>query len=131
MDEAMIELGRRAVACTRWEWMPGMRYVTPQGAAGRWVMMPDWSGSGERMPFIYVEDTHHSSQHEDVVPDLTDPATIGCLEHLVRKAWDGGITIGRRDGCWEVYRASDLKIWTDSSTDSYAEALVCALEATL
>ena len=48
------DLGRRAVACKHWRWMPGMVTL---GLVG-----------------------------EDV-PDLSSPATLGCLLALVREAW--------------------------------------------
>jgi hypothetical protein len=65
------------------------------------------------------------------VPDLTDPATLGCLLALVREAWgDPHLHVGRRIAGWGV--------WTSESTplpqcvgkgDTEAEALVAALEA--
>lgn len=97
-DEEAHELGKRAVACSGWRWMPGMRCS----------------------PFV---------------PDLRDPATLGCLLALVREAW-GDPTIhltcvdsleaGQYD--WIVRSVAD-KWSSDLLIDSEAEALVAALEA--
>lgn len=127
MNDAMIELGRRAAACAEWEWLPGMRYVTPQGAAGRWVTMADLTDPTKRVLGVYQEDTYHHSQHEDKVPDLTDDATLGRLMGVVRRAYDEDVVICYGDGWWEV--STPTIAWEDDGTDSFAEALVCALEA--
>lgn len=66
MTDEMIELSRRAVACPKWRWMPGMKLT-----AGLRL-------SESLVPFTFSVD----------LPDLTDPATVGCLLALVRKAWD-------------------------------------------
>ena len=89
----MSDLAKRAVACKGWRWMPGMlakhpnwmdyrvcevgltgmfgacRYASPMGGVDRAVVaLPVPTSS-------------------DVLPDLTDPATLGCLLALVREAW--------------------------------------------
>jgi hypothetical protein len=74
------ELGRRAVACKRWRWMEGMLAGTT-----RIVDVKDG-------PYVF------DSEYEDcaglphkAVPDLSDPATLGCLLALVREAWKGNV----------------------------------------
>ena len=59
----------------------------------------------------------------DPLPDLTDPATLGCVLALVREAWDD------RYLCASL---SPRKLWMVdgwSLHDTEAEALVAALEA--
>ena len=66
---------------------------------------------------------------DDLLPDLTDPATLGCLLALVREAW-GERTIGIE---WEDGEAAGWLITgiehNEISGDTEAEALVAALEA--
>lgn len=82
-DEEWSELGRRAVACKGWRWMPGMLALdsTAEEHPARVI--------DARRSVVY-EDTD-GAIHEGVVsrsdvPDLTDPATLGCLLALVREA---------------------------------------------
>jgi hypothetical protein len=62
-----LDLAKRAVACKHWRWMPGM--LTLEGYrldnAGRL----------------------RAEQQGDQLPDLNDPATVGCLLALVREVW--------------------------------------------
>ena len=94
-DEEKIALSRRAVACKGWRWMPGM--LTDEG---RRVMRvwPDDLG----IKWSHLLD-NRVVRDADALPDLTDPATLGCLVTLVRelyrapwKLWDGHIEV-RRD----------------------------------
>ena len=68
--ENFEELGRRAVACPRWRWMPGMLAIMP----------------ARRTTTARVSDVGWCSDESDR-PDLTDPATLGCLLALVREVW--------------------------------------------
>jgi len=103
----------------RWRWMPGMAY-TRRGKVHR--VDGDLLASG-------------GSYDETCIPDLTDPATLGCLLSLVREAWadptastaatresDG---IGWVMDCWDP--RSPLHGLGPFGTE--AEALIAALEA--
>ena len=125
----MSDLAKRAVAVEKhWHWVPGMRMLHPRMGpprvlrvtrAGVWVAKEESFASGFRV------------DEDDCVPDLSDPATLGCLLALVREAWgDQHLHVGRRIAGWGV--------WTSQSTplpecvgkgDTEAEALVAALEA--
>ena len=65
-------------------------------------------------------------------PDLTDPATLGCLLALVREAWDmPRIATFCADGWWGVHSPL-LNLGfpiQDKKDSSEAAALVAALEA--
>lgn len=66
-------------------------------------------------------------------PDLTDPATLGCLLAMVREAWSEPIlSVACAGGRWYVVQrilsSVDALRWIDAATE--AEALVAALEVT-
>jgi hypothetical protein len=114
-DEQWEELGRRAVACKDWRWMPGMRAVHRQdGSLGVvTVYHPQTSNSAPRV--IHCGGNRWDmSLHGPYWPSLRDPATLGCLLALVREAWgDEGRVIH-----------SGVRAWATEGG-----ALVAALEA--
>ena len=120
MTEAQTALSRRVVACKGWRWMPGM--LTDEG---RRVMQvwPDNLG----IKWSHLLD-NRVVRDADALPDLTDPATLGCLLALVREA--GGDPFlcpaaDRETGWWlNGYAAVDYL----QSYRTEAEALVAALE---
>ena len=138
IDEQWQELGRRAVACKAWRWIPGMQHdrrnddrvvsVLPfvptddecDGCEGcirvtrkQWAYT-DWGLGLQHDPFPWL-------------PDLRDPATVGCLLALVREAWgDPAICIVEEHRDWWA-RLNGLPLCAFADTE--AEALVAALEA--
>ena len=126
--ENLEQLERRAIACKRWRWMPGMLSnkdlrVTRCDDDGYVV------GYYENMSYI-AECVSGST------PDLTDPATLGCLLALVREAWGPEATVSVNiSSFWAVGGARiqkgksaghtiNLGIWKLTEV----EALVAALE---
>lgn len=124
-----LDLAKRAVACKHWRWKRGMR--TTCGIL---------NGGDDWVTFGY--------DHKDVVvlnddgrwlPDLTDPATLGCLLALVREAWgDQGLHCAGRysDGKWlwhvrggHPHGATFRRRVYAIGHGTEAEALVAALEA--
>lgn len=75
---SLEELGRRAVACKHWRWMPGM-YLLPHIDGCECCKDRNFPRRAARLPAVFTTDID--------VPDLSDPATLGCLLHLVREAW--------------------------------------------
>jgi hypothetical protein len=136
MTEEQIALARRAVACKGWRWMRGM--LTHDGYLMTWCSDTEreWAGpqfSKDGMAWRYAR-----INGDPKLPDLTDPATLGCLLALVREAWEPrrgtdhiastvhtstGWGVGARVGS-ECFAAIILPAFS-----SEAEALVAALEA--
>ena len=114
------ELARRAVACPGWRWLPGM-LVTRDGAR-------DVRIHGARPPRLIRE-----GQEVAALPDLTDPATVGCLLALVREAWGFQAFVTLTSGGWHVLGFPWEPDLTSSSRlasgPTEAAALVAALEA--
>ena len=107
-DEAMA-LGLRAVACKGFRWMGGMKDMQ-----GRTVT-----------PCILFR------AHPSDTPDFRDPATMGCLVHLVRAAWDDPtlwVMFDHDAGRWGVDRWADGRV-RRGFCNTEAEAWVAALEA--
>ena len=112
----MNALARRAVACKGWRWMPGMCGVV--------------NASGGRTDRI-MDESEARLANTDLLPDLEDPATLGCLLALGREAWGDATlfasTIDSESGPrWMV--ASDTGVF-GVTWSTEAEALVAALEA--
>ena len=118
------DLAKRAVACKGWRWMGGMQpdddhisRVIAQDDLGVWAL----SSHGPMR-----------ANPADILPNLSGPATLGCLLALVREAWgDPGICASRGPGGdWyvESWSAHDRLMYAHSHP-SEAAALVAALGA--
>ena len=101
MTDDLIKLARRAVVCKGWRWMPGMLTL-----------------DGFRLSPVDADG--------DDPPDLTDPATIGCLLALVREAWEPYgtfVSTHRYDGGEWSIRTLPIPMFATE-----AESLLVALE---
>lgn len=112
-------LARRALACKGWRWMPGMLAV-------------EWAVPGmvltDGRP-VRVDDRWH--EVGVWLPDLSDPATLGCVLALVREAW-GDPTAHVEpsyEGKWRAWAGRYSADNPPISRSTEAEALVAALEA--
>ena len=122
MNAELEALGRRAVACKHWCWLPGVKMTNGSRMLGRSEIYQ--SGT------VYVADPL-----DDDLPDLSDAATVGALLGLVREAWQDPYLhcqyvlaeLGQPD-CWIAL--TDCGIGSrEFAAHTEAEALVCALEA--
>jgi hypothetical protein len=131
--ETTEDLARRAVACKGWRWLPGMRlrsiraYLRVVGMNRDGSLRLAWDD-----PDRPVEGDAYTVEHMGgAMPDLTDPATLGCLLSLVREARKDPnylptllpLVSGAR---WAVENTSPH---TGTWYESEAAALVAALEA--
>ena len=111
MTDAQTALSRRLVACKGWRWIRGMlrqddyRYI----GSGVWARWSD------------VHSTTTALHMPVQWPDLTDPATLGCLLSLVREAWRCPTAHVRQS---RVRRVSDgLLAW--EGVDLWLDAEAC------
>ena len=133
-----LDLARRAVACKGWRWMPGMLDSVTE------CRVEDAHSDGAVVPLecsdigYGVWDAQYSPRPlstRGALPDLSDPATLGCLLALVREAWgDPLITVapdaGEDPPVWLVFSGT-LSGVPIAGGPSEAVALVAALEAAM
>jgi hypothetical protein len=117
--ENLEELARRAVACKRWRWMPGMLAIMPEDRDG--CIWTERVSDDEWRPAM------------GSIPDLSDPATLGCLLALVREAHGAPAAyfMGSVNNQWVVHHFTEPEAYWKSLTKwqpTEAEALVAALE---
>ena len=126
MTTKLGDIAHRAVACPGWRWMPGMR----------WGMVP-YPGSLEVVTGRLRDSGPFPATWEPyprALPDITDPATLGCLLALVREKHGTELVtvpvlygaLGSPVAGWQVTVPGRVVVM---SAPTEAEALVAALEA--
>jgi hypothetical protein len=119
------ELAKRAVACKHWRWMPGMLAWYEDDTVTHRVTRV--SQSGHPFGCLPDEGVRVWELSADSLPDLNDPATLGCLLALIREL--------RHDPTLHAHPYAHGWKWSGNYRcgraiyDSEAEALIAALEA--
>jgi len=86
--ESQAALGRKAVACKRFRWLPGMltlcggRVIATRGSWLITAVMLDEPTEG-----VLDEPSVGWRAAPACLPDLSDPPTLGCMPALVCEAW--------------------------------------------
>ncbi len=84
----MIGTAKRLVECRYFRWLPGMRDLGGNFYLGQRANAPE----GVHMWAGFDRGSWEWNETEFGLPDLEDPATLGCVLALVRNAWkDDGI----------------------------------------
>ena len=127
MTADMLDLARRAVACKGWKWLPGMRTTDGMRVIHDPHLWPDRPCAIREGTWV---DTAVPRPLGDHLPDLTDPATLGCLLALVQEAWGDP----KASPDWDAHAEKWVVVVFDRRerrflAETSAEALVAALEA--
>jgi hypothetical protein len=120
----MRELAERAVKAKHWRWMVGMRALDSSGEEHPARVID------HRRSVVYEDNDgalHEGMLSRPDVPDLSDPATLGCVMALVREAHGNKVVITQGNVWWSV--ETDHYFWDQDNTISFQGALVKALEA--
>jgi hypothetical protein len=142
MNDQMQDLARRAVACKHWRWMSGMLGASPSLSYEMHRVISAGFGCTYLTTGRYEQGgivDQSGPLASALLPDFTDPATMGCLLEIVREAHKApllSVVYSGRDaygfcvlenpywlGNHEVPRPLVINAETE------AEALVNALEA--
>jgi len=150
-NETEQSLGVRAVACKGFLWMPGMLAMYTWGGTARdrflcadddgVHMVVESKVVGEGEPLTWLR-KRPASFARDCLPDLDDPATLGCIEHgLLPEMYGDDCNLASwvaADGStrWTLEYTPDpcssphqrVSV-SDDGHESKGEALVFALEA--
>lgn len=123
MNDELLALGRRAIACKGWQWMPGMRAWAADEDQPMYArqISPVGYAYGSR---IECDDTilgSFSDPEEDWVPDLSDPATLGCVDRLLENLHGAPVVVLPFGRTWRAWRV----LPPDGHGNDYTLSAIC------
>lgn len=132
MTPAQLDLARKLTAHPRWRWVPGMLIGKPGPRGGmshfkriareRYDWEKDDGSSWDGGPVAWFYDDRPSAigflpinyvvGYPDLITDLTDPSTVGCLLAMLWLEWSEATLTPLLQGVrtvtgWVVYRMDD------------------------
>jgi hypothetical protein len=129
MTSDQIDLARRAVASPHWKWLPGMAGQDALGVPFR-VALAHHSGGAMVVAGMAFMPAYPDALAR-MVPDLTDPATAGCLLAVLVAAAPGsgwGVSCGPDVG-WRA-TSCDHDLSGATCGEAVARALLVVWEVT-
>lgn len=126
------EIGKRALLCKHWRWLPGMR--TNLGGIVVHAETEQYVEEGDNR--IQGVSVFHGGFAEmllaEAYPDLKDPATLGCVLELAREANESFVAVVPGDFSevsWLILTSEDTHLMAEYDLPrTEAEAVVMALE---
>lgn len=112
-----LDLARRAVASPHWRWMRGMRTAADHPFAAPLTVLtvdqdgiPDgWLGVSEHGRLEFQSNYRTTDPWQRIwrkaLPDLTDPATLGCVMALLREEWGQPVEVAALVAALEAHHA--------------------------
>ncbi len=120
----------RATKCAAFRWVDGMKTLKHGRVCGeKYLVISDHDEAGS-----WVDCTDTLNDWQQAIPDLSDPATLGCVTQLVREAWGDRDPYvvndsGHPRGPWFVMTNHSDAAPCIASGATEGEALIKALEA--
>ena len=129
---SLEEIGRRASECDHFRVTPGMLLTDGSDSVRVIYTNEDWF-TVVSLSRRSVEIVDQAPDCAKMHPDLSDPATLGCLLALVEEAWECPADFSFEGAYWLDAHTKE-RVWLRANVDAFeaktrAEALVAALEA--